>query len=265
MSSLFPILLVAALQGQPIDSDVSESALSGFIASRAPKNYSENFRARFALQYAGRILVEAKRRNLNPIILTAIAWTESDFRPWVKGQGTDRRAGEVGVWQLIPGDFSIVEGEKTLAGCPAPSGLSPTAAAQWRRRAAAPDAKCEAPEVAAERKRPGWFYAYELVNPVVGTYLAAFEIRSHIDSSIARGVKPRKIPGCKLDLEKQKEIYRYGHFNSGSALPKTVYLQRLCRRYAAVAEFITLENLRAKAGSNGGPRDGKIQVVGTAN
>ena len=49
---------------------------------------------------ADSILTEATAHGLDPALLAAIAWTESGYRRWVNGS-----AGEVGIWQIIPGGW----------------------------------------------------------------------------------------------------------------------------------------------------------------
>ena len=57
-------------------------------------------RCRYARTLASAILLESKVRGLDPALFTAIAWTESGFRPWVTG-----KYGSIGLWQLLPGPW----------------------------------------------------------------------------------------------------------------------------------------------------------------
>lgn len=58
-----------------------------------------NPRARpYSDQLARSILGESRRHGLDPAVVTAIAWTESFFQRRPRGG-----AGEIGLWQLLPG------------------------------------------------------------------------------------------------------------------------------------------------------------------
>lgn len=166
------------------------------------------------------------------MVVTSIAWMESDFRPWAKLA----RDGSVGVWQLIPGDSPVVAARKRLRGCKVPKRLYPWKRLAWLRGMRGE--RCEDQKVADRRKKPGRFLKRELQDPVLSTYVFAYEVRAHIDNSIRRGWKARLIGGCKLPKKKQKELYRYGYFNSGMRKPRTYYVRKLCKRYLILRKEI---------------------------
>lgn len=58
-------------------------------------------RCEYAHDLADAILTESLVRALEPTLMVAIAWTESNF----ERQLPVGRAGEVGIWQIIPGDW----------------------------------------------------------------------------------------------------------------------------------------------------------------
>jgi len=240
--------LLIALQGQTVaNQPPSENALAGYIQRIAPKFRRVSFRKKFAHWYASRILFEAKRRKLDPIALTAVAWTESNFRPWAKGIPGTRRAAEVGVWQLIPLDSPVKAARKKLRGCKPPKKLARWLRAGWLRGMKRPGVSCEDQSIADRRQKYGRFSIPELRDHILGTYVAAFEIRLHIDNANRRGVKPRLIPRCKLPRATQLKLYQYGHYNTGSRRPLTYYIQRLCRRYGKIQKWTRAFDNRVKA------------------
>jgi len=225
--------LLIALQGQTVSNHVpSEAALAASIQRIAPKFRRVSFRGEFARWYASRILIEAKRRKLDPIALVAVAWTESNFLPWAKGIPGTRRAAEVGVWQLIPLDSPVIAARKSLRGCKPPKMLPRWLRSRWLR--GMKRGTCQDQSIADRRRKIGRFSIPELRDYILGTYVAAYEIRAHINNANKRGIKPRLIPGCKLPRETQLKLYQYGHYNTGSKRPLTYYVKRLCRRYGIV-------------------------------
>jgi hypothetical protein len=227
------VLIVSVIMGAP-----SVDALSASIMKRAPKFRTVKYRRTFSRMYAKRILVESKRRRLDPIALTTVAWIESNFKPWARGIPGTRRQAEVGVWQLIPSDSALVMARRRLAGCQIPKRLPKWAHRYWRIRMSRIPNFCEDQEVADRRVKFGRFSISELRDHILGTYLVAFEIRTHIDNAIKRGRKVRLIPGCKLPRKKQHELYRYSFYNSGSRRPRAYYLRRLCVRYQIIKKEV---------------------------
>jgi soluble lytic murein transglycosylase-like protein len=99
-----------------------------------------------AYRLADSILTESLVKGLDVATVTAIAWTESAFRPWVKGS-----SGEIGLWQLLPRNWLAKPYEEVR-------GLSPS----WKRLS-----KLEKKELCKDIK--------------VGTHFATWIIAWHAD------------------------------------------------------------------------------------
>ncbi len=238
------LTLLIALQGQAIPTP-SEDALTAQIQRIGPKWRRKRFRKTFAGWYAKRILIEAKRRNLDPLAMTAIAWTESHFRPWAKGVPGTRRAAEIGVWQIIPYSGPVARARRTLRGCKPPPRLSRRYRRIWLRRMNGNS--CGDQAVANRRRKVGRFSVVELRDHLIGTYVAAHEMRQQIDGSIRRRIRPRRIRGCRLPRSTQLRLYRYGHYNSGPRRPMRYYVYRICRRYRILLRRTQAFDNRVKA------------------
>ena len=91
-----------------------EARTRAHIETRLAGTYWPAKRASIAKELAERTFAEAKRRNLDPLVLTTIAWIESDFRPYTRGKF---KRPEVGVWQIIPGDNFVNAARDRLLGC----------------------------------------------------------------------------------------------------------------------------------------------------
>lgn len=214
MTSYILAAAIAVCSPTPIDLAVAIERLSW-----APKRT----RTKRALELAKRILIEAKRHRLSPIALAAVGSVESDFRPSVKGPGFRPRgyAGrmyEFGTFQLIPRSSPV----------------------RYARRALARGA---APEIAKVRKKRGAFSHAELEDYTIGTWVAAQEIRMHIDGCKLRHPKghgwrhayyiKRWAKRHKVSVAEVKDLDRWAHFNSGPT-KKTLlrYTRKLTERYA---------------------------------
>jgi hypothetical protein len=225
MSILLAYSLHICLGAQP-----SENALTASIYRRAPRFRRVSFRRKFSRWYANRILIEARRNRLDPLAMAAIAWTESSYRPWARGVPGSRRAAEVGVWQLIPHDSPVRAARRTLEGCQPPAHLAPWRRRIWIRRR--PGKPCADQIVANRRKYVGSFTVTELRDYILGTYIAAFEIRRHIDRVNRRRIRSKRIRGCRnVSRETQYRLYRYGFYNSGMKRPSNYYVLRICKRW----------------------------------
>lgn len=238
------LALFLILQNQNVFTP-SEDALTASIKNIAPKFRNNSFREKFARWYASRILTESKRRKLDPLALTAIAWTESNFRPWAKGIPGTRRHAEVGVWQIIPMDTPVIAARRTLQGCKPPPGLQPWLRRHWLR--GMDRGTCADQKIADRRKKTGRFSVIELKDHILGTYVVAYEIRAHINYANQRKEKPRLIPRCKLPKKIQYMLYQYGHYNTGPRRPKTYYLRHLCRRYGILLRQTKLFDAKEKS------------------
>jgi hypothetical protein len=185
-----------------------------------------------ASQYAKRIVIEAKRRKLDPVAMVAIGEIESNFRPWAKLA----RDGSIGVFQSIPGDSPVVAARKSLRGCKTPKRLYP-----WKRRGWLLGMRgkvCEDQVVADQRRKYGRFTKKELQDPILATYVFAYELRAHLDAAKKRGKKGRLIQGCKTDKKTQRRLYLHGHYNTGPKKPRGYYVRKLCKRYVILRNEI---------------------------
>lgn len=158
---------------------------------------------------APRVVIEAKRWNLSVVAMLAVASVESDFRNRYKGRGLGRRAGEVGVWQLIPNDFAMRLAERYLRGC-------------FKVRAA----HCPL-GVLKVLRRPRRLRARQLADITISTWLFAYEVTKHVNTCKSRHGNGHRRRGVRLPIW----LTRWGHFNSGPRLPTTWYLVKLSRRY----------------------------------
>lgn len=177
-------------------------------------------------------MVEAKRRKLDSVAMVALAWIESDFRPWAKLA----RDGSIGVFQSIPGDSPVVAARKRLRGCKVPMRLY-----RWKRRGwllGMRGQMCEDQAVANRRRKYGRFTKRELQDPILATYVAAYEIRAHLNNAKKRRRKGRLIWGCKADKKTQRRLYLWGYYNTGNKKPRAYYVRKLCKRYVILRKEI---------------------------
>ena len=190
---------------------------------------------------AQRIVAEAKRHKLDPIVLATVAWIESDytFRP-------RSPRGEQGLWQLVPWDSSIRKSAKKNYGC-----LPPAQAPAWQRKAWPRRFKryrCDAPDVGKRRRTTGhWSYS-ELRDVYISTYVAADHLRRHITASThVRRWGLRSLSGYQRGLMVKYPDYdwmtleRACHYNWGTRyLPKRVtawaYRAKMFHRFVKIRE-----------------------------
>lgn len=196
-------------------------------------------RAARAGALARRILIEAKRHKLDPIALAAVGSVESDFRPSVKGpgfkpRGYSRRMYEYGTFQLIPRSAPVRFAARLLLRCAARSSPS---------RAVARHSRCPAPDVWQVRTGRGGFSHRELESYTIGTWVAALEIRIHVDGCKLRHPKghgwrhayylKRWAKRYRLSLAELQRLDRWAHFNSGPTKRTLLrYTRKLAERYA---------------------------------
>lgn len=207
---------------------------------------SRRYRRTLSTQLSTRIMVEAKRWRLDPLVMTTIAWIESDFRPHVRGtyggtSGRGRRMNEVGVWQLIPWDHAVLQAARFVTGCKPSTTMNRWQRARWRR--VYRGKQCLFPDIGAARLRSGYFVRAELRGIVIGTYVAAYEMRSHIDACRKRNPSghkwyaPRWLAGWKRANPNVNvtALERYLHYNwGGKQYPRNHYREKLFKRYSKV-------------------------------
>ena len=212
-------------------------ALADSVARRLPSKWSVTRKRRYSTQLVSRIIIEARRRRLDPVIMTAIAWTESIYRHWVRRPGD----GSYGVWQIIPWDTAPSISEKELAGCKPGPNMSYFWREWWRRRLQGQP--CASQDIANYRRKYGMWSGRELMakDNVISTYLAAHEIDMHRTACRARKHRPHLINSkhCRrLPLSVRTAIGRYSHFNSGPRKPKWHYIATVCNRYDRIKQDI---------------------------
>ncbi len=139
-----------------------------------------------APQLADAILTEAMARGIAPETLAAIAWTESNYQRHVNGS-----AGEVGIWQLIPGQWLASAWDEIREG---PIHTSPP----WRRLSR------------TTRRRL-------CRNIRIGTYLAAWIVDYHLTrcgDTTARCVaryqtgRAMTLPAYRRAIERRSHVIR---------------------------------------------------------
>lgn len=222
----WPIVAPSGAHSTPGGRDLS-IPLSRSIARRLPARLGAR-REPYARELARAIVREAHRRGLDPVALAVVGWIESDWQSWRTRAGD----GSHGVFQLIAKHKGPREAAVLLLGCQPGPRISRLWRSWWPRRGKGEP--CEAPEVAARRRKLGPWSTAELRDPVISAYVAAYEIRRHILSCHARRHKPHRHPACKgLGW-----LTRYSHYNSGWNPPRWYYLKRLCERYKTLRREI---------------------------
>lgn len=222
IQSIFPLIFV-------IHTISIQSQMESYIVKNLPHRRTTANRTQYARQLTDRIMIESKRRNLDPIALLAVAKIESNFLHYVSRKPDDSH----GIWQIIRYQKSTVYAAKTLAGCNydhLKSRYWRLFASVWSKRIGSK--QCEDQTIADHRTRSGPFSISELKTKdhVVSTYIAAREIRQHIDNCRHSHI----ILGCKLPLKEQNRLAKYGHFNSGSRKLRWYYISRLCKYYREI-------------------------------
>jgi hypothetical protein len=203
--------------------------LAEFIASRAPRWWTHERREEFGRKLSERIFVEARRRDLSPAALAAVAWIESDFSPYA----VNKRDGSVGVWQLIPYDSPVEAAARSLAGCRSPPRLPPYLRPLWARRGFG--APCEDQGIADLRLHVGAVRPRELADLVLSTYIAAFEIRMHRDSAERLRRRPPPVSACS---SVPASVQLMATYNSGPRPMRPAYLWKLCVRYGLLSKLL---------------------------
>lgn len=159
----------------------------------------------YSVELARRIFVESAAFGLDPAIMAAIAWIESDYKTGARNS----RDGSYGLWQLMARDSYMSRAWASLrragrtTGYPRRSWWGLGARLRWRA----------------------------MRDVHISTYMAHYEIREalricgrmgHRVSRWAPVRRPRRFHRSRLD--------RYGHFNSGNRWPFPRYLRALEHR-----------------------------------
>jgi hypothetical protein len=213
-----------------------DNPLSTYIEKRLPYKWSSYRKMRYSRQLAYRIIVESKRRNLDPIALTAMAQIESNYQYWVTRKGD----GSHGVWQTMRYDTAPRKAWKLLLGCK-PGPKVPAYMHKWRR-----NVPCEAQKVANYRRRLGNWNIPEIKDSsnVISTYIAAYEISLHVKSCKKKNHRKHLVGGyyCKrLSMRQREMLGRYAHYNSGPRKPRRIYLYSLCKLYHKIMHHVIRE------------------------
>ena len=197
-----------------------------FIVRHAQRKLLNN-RKWIAKRLAPRILIEAKRHNLDPKALLAVAWVESDFNIWATGKAYSPNNRSVGVWQLIQYDSPVRKARRALD-------------------------KGAAPDIRMLRHRTGPFSKYELRNNIkISTWVAGYEISLHVKYC------KRRHPAGHFRRWKRyfwfyfmrswakrnptfdgKALSRIVHFNGGPKHVPKDYARKLFKRYERVSREI---------------------------
>ena len=177
-----------------------KASLARSIAKRLPKVWTPNRRLRLAAELAAAILLEARRRGLDPLALAPIAWIESDFQP----RASRASDGSHGVWQSIRRHSGPREALALLAGCR----VGQTNARQGPSERVSGGEPCEAPGIAARRRRPGPWTLAELRDPAISTYIGAYEIRRHVLRCVSSGHRHKRRPRACRGMT---WLVRYAH------------------------------------------------------
>ncbi len=190
---------------------------------------------------ASRIVAEAQRRKLDPIVLATVAWIESDytFRP-------KSPRGEQGLWQLVPWDPSVRISARNNYGCQPTPRVPRWQHRVWPRRFKR--FSCDAPDVGKRRRSTGgWAYS-ELRDVYIGTYIAADHLRRHmVASTHVRRWGLRSLSGYQRGLVAKypkydwKTLERACHYNWGTRyLPRRVtawaYRAKMFHRFVKIRE-----------------------------
>jgi len=225
-----------------LEDGIRRLALDRLRGSRISIKVRESLTA----ELARRIVLEAGRFGLDPVVLTAIADVESNFQPWARGLTKDgRRAGEIGIWQLIPGDSPVLEALGEVSGCEPSGQVAGHLVRYWRR--SWQGGRCSFPEVAARRSAVGRWTVFDLRDPLIGTWVAAWEIKRHVRACRAHAPSGHKgRPAWLTTWAKRNpsvdviELDRYVHFNSGGHAwhGGGPYRFRLFSRYVATRDRI---------------------------
>lgn len=211
------------------------------------KHATQGKREAIARTLADRIMLESKKQGLDPLVMTAIGWIESSYRPTARGDygGTGRRQNEVGTWQLIPFDSPVRSAARLVLGCRPSKRVGSRWIDLWRKYYSGK--ACKRVDIGARRTAIGQFTRKELADLWIGTWVAAREMRSHINMCLKRSPNGHRWNAPHW-LKKWKRQYpmasvtvleRYLHYNWGpKVLPKHHYRWKLFRRYARVRENI---------------------------
>jgi hypothetical protein len=246
---MLPTILAAVVLSQPSSVEYSRTYCNGyvtgierFINNHLTKTGYANARLRktISVQLSRRIVAEAKRFRLDPIVMATISWIESDYRPFLRGtyRGVGRRQNEIGVWQVIPWGWGTRSANKTIVGC-RPGRFLPRYAwpryfryYKWKR--------CDYPDVGKQRTRLGSFSIAEMRSFYIGTFIAAHIMRKGIDAKKKLGLR---IPHMKWLPQwiinnpnvNRIKLMRYGSYNWGSKwYPRGPYAKKLFHRYTIV-------------------------------
>lgn len=225
------ILALIACIAFPKDS--TRYQMESFVVKNLPNKWDISKKKDDANRLVNRIIIESNRYNLDPIIVLSIARIESNFHHWVSRKNDDSH----GIYQTIRLEKSTIDAAKEIAGCNY-SHLKMPYRRSWARywaRKLGKVAQCTRQDIAASRAKSGPFSVSELKDPnhVISTWVAVREIAIHIKKCEKREHK-HSIYGCKLSLEKQREIARYGHYNAGPFKLRHYYLYRLCQYYTEI-------------------------------
>lgn len=183
-------------------SRVITKRLAAFIVKTQPRAKG------YAKVLARRIVLESRAHGLDPAIMAAIAWIESDYRT----RARNSRDGSHGLWQLMARDSYMSRAWAELRRAGRTAGYP---AASWWRIGA--------------RNRIRAMRDIRL-----STYMAHVEIREAIRICKRMGHRVSRwrssFGAAPPRLFHRDRLERYGHFNSGNRWPLRRYIRALRHR-----------------------------------
>lgn len=211
LTATLAVALIASAEYKPPAEKVKR--LNAFILKRQPR----------AKIYAGllaeRIFIEAKRHGMKVHELASVSWIESDYNVRCKG-----KAGEHGVWQLMPWEHGMAVAWKWLQAHPKEFPIVKRWPGRpWRKM----------------RKR-----RIKVLRDIrASTYLAAYSIQRHVRMCRRLGHRVGKFRCNKPFLNQCSKRHKYemdriGHYNSGISWPKAHYLRKLRGRSRLIKRVI---------------------------
>ncbi|NIO76308.1 MAG: hypothetical protein GTN69_10600 [Armatimonadetes bacterium] len=222
--------------------------LKAWILKRLGSTFSRRWRKLVSTRLGDAIVKESKRFKLDPLVMATVAWTESDYRPFLIGSyrgksGNNRRAGEIGVFQTIPWDHPVKLAWLANVGCkPRQKHLL----GRWKRNVKRHGTACHAPDIIRQRSRTGMWSRWELKDIRINAYVAHSEMRYHVERSLKKYPNPRwprwayatkwrkRNPGADETL-----LSRHVTYNTGlRPVPRRSYRYKLLSRYPKVRDYV---------------------------
>lgn len=186
------------------------------------------------------IVREAARFGLDPVALAAVGKVESDFRVHPRGpgylpKGYGAKVWERGVYQIAPRSAAALSAWRAMRRC--------LLTRRARRAGAAVREAATCPGLEVWRRKLGFahFNAADLRDPIVSTWVAAFEIAEHLARCRRRAPRGhgwkdrwhlRRLARRRgIPLQLAQRLHRWSHYNMGPSRPRFAYTRRLVAAY----------------------------------